>query len=90
MIYNTTSLFLLKLQISSRFLYISFKSRMDNLIKDEKFDDKLADIKKNSKGMFATILDIHDWKVNFISLKAKYISTFELLFKGENINENWY
>ena len=31
-----------------------------NFIKDEKFDDKLADIKKNSKGMFATILDIHD------------------------------
>ena len=31
-----------------------------DFIKDEKFDDKLADIKKNSKGMFATILDIHD------------------------------
>lgn len=29
-------------------------------VKDEKFDDKLAEIKKNSKGMFATILDIHD------------------------------
>ena len=30
------------------------------------------------------------WKVNFISLKVKCISAFELLFKGENINENWY
>lgn len=31
-----------------------------NFITDEKFDDKLAEIKKNSKGMYATILDIHD------------------------------
>lgn len=28
-------------------------------IKDEYFDEKLAEIKKKSKGMFATILDIH-------------------------------
>ena len=29
-------------------------------IKDEQFDEKLAEIKKNSKGMFLTVLDIHD------------------------------
>lgn len=29
-------------------------------IKDEQFDEKLADIKRNSKGMFLTVLDIHD------------------------------
>lgn len=31
-----------------------------NFIEDEQFDEKLAKIKENSKGMFATILDIHD------------------------------
>lgn len=31
-----------------------------NLIEDKQFDEKLAKIKENSKGMFATILDIHD------------------------------
>ena len=30
------------------------------LIKDEQFDEKLAEIKRNSKGMFLTVLDIHD------------------------------
>ena len=29
-------------------------------IKDEDFDRKLTEIKKKSKGMFATILDIHN------------------------------
>lgn len=29
-------------------------------IKDEDFDRKLAEIKKKSKGMFATILDVHN------------------------------
>lgn len=29
-------------------------------IKDECFDEKLAEIKRNSKGMFLTVLDIHD------------------------------
>jgi len=29
-------------------------------IKDEDFDKKLAEIKAKSKGMFATILDIHN------------------------------
>ena len=29
-------------------------------IKDEQFDEKLAEIKRNSKGMFLTVLDIHD------------------------------
>ena len=29
-------------------------------IKDEQFDEKLEQIKKNSKGMFVTVLDIHD------------------------------
>lgn len=31
-----------------------------DFIKDEQFDDKLAEIKKNSKGMFVTVLDLHD------------------------------
>lgn len=31
-----------------------------NFIEDKQFDEKLAKIKENSKGMFATILDIHD------------------------------
>lgn len=29
-------------------------------VTDEKFDEKLAEIKKNSKGCFVTVLDIHD------------------------------
>ena len=29
-------------------------------IKDEQFDEKLAEIKRNSKGIFLTVLDIHD------------------------------
>ena len=29
-------------------------------IEDEQFDEKLAEIKRNSKGMFLTVLDIHD------------------------------
>ena len=29
-------------------------------VKDECFDEKLEEIKKNSKGMFVTVLDIHD------------------------------
>lgn len=29
-------------------------------VKDEHFDEKLEEIKKNSKGMFVTVLDIHD------------------------------
>ena len=29
-------------------------------IKDEDFDRKLTEIKKKSKGMFATILDVHN------------------------------
>jgi len=29
-------------------------------VKDERFDEKLEEIKKNSRGMFVTVLDIHD------------------------------
>lgn len=29
-------------------------------VKDEYFDEKLEEIKRNSKGMFVTVLDIHD------------------------------
>lgn len=29
-------------------------------VKDEHFDEKLEEIKKNSQGMFVTVLDIHD------------------------------
>ena len=32
----------------------------NNFIKDEQFDEKLEEIKRNSKGMFLTVLDIHD------------------------------
>lgn len=31
-----------------------------DFIKDEQFDDKLAEVKKNSKGMFVTVLDFHN------------------------------
>ena len=30
------------------------------IVKDNDFDEKLEEIKKNSKGMFVTVLDIHD------------------------------
>lgn len=32
----------------------------NTFIKDEQFDKKLDEIKKNSNGMFVTVLDIHD------------------------------
>ena len=32
----------------------------DTFVKDEQFDKKLEEIKRNSKGMFVTVLDIHD------------------------------
>lgn len=32
----------------------------NTFVKDEHFDEKLEEIKKNSKGMFVTVLDIHD------------------------------
>ena len=54
-----------------------------------KKDDKTTVVDVGSHTEFFYIQET-GWKVNFILLKAKYISTFELLFKGENINENWY
>ena len=32
----------------------------ETFVKDEDFDEKLEEIKKNSQGMFVTVLDIHD------------------------------
>ena len=54
-----------------------------------KKDDKTTIVDVGSHTEFFYIQET-GWKVNFMALKAKYISTFELLFKGENINENWY
>ena len=52
-------------------------------------DDKTTVVDVGSHTEFFYIQET-GWKVNFMVLKAKDISTFELLFKGENINENWY
>ena len=52
-------------------------------------DDKTTVVDVGSHTEFFYIQET-GWKVNFMALKVKYISTFELLFKGENINENWY